>query len=49
VKVMGNPNKFVALCRSCHTKTTNKNRPYRARYFENIINAWNEGRSWVDQ
>ena len=49
VKVIGNPNKFVTLCRSCHTKTTHNNRPYWSRYFEDIINTWYEGRSWVDE
>ena len=48
VKVIGNPNKFVALCRSCHTKT-NHNRVYWARYFEDIINSWYGGRSWLDE
>jgi len=48
VKVIGNPNKFVALCRSCHTKT-NHNRFYWVRYFEDIINSWYGGRSWLDE
>ena len=48
VKVIGDPNKFVALCNSCHIKT-NSNRLYWARYFENIINNWYEGRSWADE
>jgi len=47
VKVIGNPNKFVALCQSCHSKS-NANRVYWARYFEEIINYWYQGRSWVD-
>ena len=47
VKVIGNPNKFVALCKSCHTKT-NHNRVYWARYFEDIINNWYGGQSWID-
>jgi hypothetical protein len=47
VIVIGNPNKFVALCKSCHAKT-NHNRVYWARYFEDIINNWYDGRSWID-
>ena len=47
VKVIGNPNKFVALCTTCHHKT-NYNRVYWARYFEDIINNWYQGRSWMD-
>jgi len=47
VTVIGNPNKFVALCKSCHTKT-NKNRVQWAKYFEEIINNWYDGRSWLD-
>ena len=47
VIVIGNPNKFVALCKSCHAKT-NHNRVYWARYFEDIINNWYDGRSWMD-
>lgn len=47
LKVVGNPNKFVALCNSCHMKT-NHNRVYWARYFEEIINNWYDGRSWID-
>jgi ribosomal protein L31 len=48
VKVIGNPNKFVALCTTCHHKT-NYNRVHWARYFEEIINNWYNGRSWLDE
>jgi len=47
VKVKGNPNKFVALCLSCHTRT-NGNRIQWAKHFEDIINNWYQGQSWVD-
>lgn len=48
INVIGNPNKFVALCHCCHTKT-NYNRVYWARYFEDIINNWYNGQSWLDE
>lgn len=48
VEVIGDPNKFVTLCRSCHSKT-NYNRLFWAKYFEEMINGWYEGKSYLTQ
>jgi len=46
-EIIGDPNKFVALCDSCHKKTSGKkNREYWARHFEEIINNYYLGRSY---
>jgi len=43
--VKGNPNKFVPLCKRCHSKT-NTDRLKWAKYFENIINSMYSGKSY---
>jgi endogenous inhibitor of DNA gyrase (YacG/DUF329 family) len=46
-EIEGDPNKFVALCRRCHSLTTaKKNREKWARHFEQIINEYYLGRSY---
>ena len=46
-EIVGDPNKFVALCDNCHKKTSGKkNREYWARHFEEIINNYYLGRSY---
>jgi len=46
-KIIGDPNKFIALCKSCHAKSSRKkNREYWARHFEEIINDYYLGRSY---
>jgi Zn-finger nucleic acid-binding protein len=46
-EIVGDPNKFIALCDNCHKKTGgNKNREYWARHFEEIINNYYLGRSY---
>lgn len=46
-EIVGDPNKFVALCDYCHKKTSGKrNREYWARHFEGIINNYYLGRSY---
>ncbi len=46
--IVGDPNKFVTLCRSCHAKTTAKRkREYWARHFEEIINHYYQGNSYL--
>jgi hypothetical protein len=48
-KIIGDPNKFILLCRSCHGKTNGKlqNREKWARYFETIINCYYGGKSYL--
>lgn len=50
-EIAGDPNKFVALCTSCHKKAGGsfKNRSVWARHFENIINTYYLGRSYLMQ
>lgn len=50
-EITGDPNKFVALCTSCHKKAGGsfKNRSVWARHFENIINIYYLGRSYLMQ
>lgn len=50
-EITGDPNKFVALCTSCHKKAGGsfKNRSMWARHFENIINTYYLGRSYLMQ
>jgi endogenous inhibitor of DNA gyrase (YacG/DUF329 family) len=46
-EIVGDPNKFVALCDNCHKKTyAKKNREYWSRHFEEIINNYYLGRSY---
>jgi hypothetical protein len=46
-EIVGDPNKFVALCDTCHKKTSGKrNREYWAGHFEEIINNYYLGRSY---
>jgi endogenous inhibitor of DNA gyrase (YacG/DUF329 family) len=46
-EIIGDPNKFVALCQSCHLKCNpKKDREYWARHFEEIINNYFLGRSY---
>ena len=46
-EIIGDPNKFIALCDNCHKKTSGKkNREYWARHFEEIINDYYLGRSY---
>ncbi len=46
-EIIGDPNKFIALCDSCHKSTSGKkNREYWARHFEAIINDYYLGRSY---
>jgi hypothetical protein len=48
-KIKGDPNKFILLCRSCHSKTNGKqpNREKWARYFEEMINGYYQGKSYL--
>ena len=49
-KISGDPNKFVALCSSCHAKTSsikNNNRLYWAEHFEKIVNTYYNGNSYL--
>jgi endogenous inhibitor of DNA gyrase (YacG/DUF329 family) len=46
-EIVGDPNKFVALCDNCHKKTyAKKYREYWSRHFEEIINNYYLGRSY---
>jgi endogenous inhibitor of DNA gyrase (YacG/DUF329 family) len=46
-EIVGDPNKFVALCDNCHKRTSGKKkREYWARHFEEIINNYYLGRSY---
>jgi endogenous inhibitor of DNA gyrase (YacG/DUF329 family) len=46
-EIVGDPNKFIALCDNCHKKTSGKkNREYWARHFEEIINNYYVGKSY---
>jgi endogenous inhibitor of DNA gyrase (YacG/DUF329 family) len=46
-EIVGDPNKFIALCDNCHKKTSGKkNREYWARHFEEIINNYYLGKSY---
>lgn len=46
-EIIGDPNKFVTLCKSCHAKSSGKkNREYWARHFEEIIERYYLGRSY---
>jgi hypothetical protein len=46
-EIIGDPNKFIALCDKCHRKTSGKkNREFWARHFEEIINNYYLGRSY---
>ena len=50
-EIAGDPNKFVALCTSCHKKAGGsfKTRSIWARHFEEIINIYYLGRSYLMQ
>jgi hypothetical protein len=46
-EIIGDPNKFVILCDSCHAKSSGKkNREYWARLFEGMINNYYFGKSY---
>ncbi|MEI6243394.1 MAG: hypothetical protein WCP39_08360 [Chlamydiota bacterium] len=46
-EIIGDPNKFIALCHSCHAKSSaKKKREEWARYFEGIINNYYRGKSY---
>jgi hypothetical protein len=47
-KIKGDPNKFVLLCRSCHSRTGGKlpNREKWASFFEEMINNYYQGKSY---
>ena len=46
-EIIGDPNKFIALCDNCHKSTSGKkNRAYWARHFEEIINNFYLGKSY---
>jgi endogenous inhibitor of DNA gyrase (YacG/DUF329 family) len=46
-EIIGDPNKFITLCDSCHAKSSGKkNREFWARHFEGIINNYYLGRSY---
>lgn len=46
-EIIGDPNKFILLCDSCHAKSSGKKkREYWARHFEKIINEYYLGRSY---
>ena len=46
-EIIGDPNKFIALCDTCHKSTSGKkNREYWARHFEEIINIYYLGKSY---
>ena len=46
-EIIGDPNKFVALCDSCHAKSSRKkSREQWARHFEEIINHYYLGKSY---
>lgn len=47
-EIRGDPNKFVALCDSCHARSNHKkNREYWARHYEEIVNLYYGGRSYL--
>jgi hypothetical protein len=47
-EIIGDPNKFVALCDGCHSKTSIKKNRWRwARYYEEIINSYYDGKSYL--
>jgi hypothetical protein len=47
-EIIGDPNKFITLCDSCHSKSSGKKmREYWARHFEAIINNYYLGRSYL--
>jgi hypothetical protein len=46
-EIIGDPNKFIALCDTCHKSTGGKkNREYWARHFEETINNYYLGKSY---
>jgi endogenous inhibitor of DNA gyrase (YacG/DUF329 family) len=46
-EIIGDPNKFILLCDSCHAKSSGKKkREFWARHFEEIINNYYLGRSY---
>jgi endogenous inhibitor of DNA gyrase (YacG/DUF329 family) len=46
-EIIGDPNKFILLCDSCHAKSSGKKkREFWARHFEEIINQYYLGRSY---
>jgi endogenous inhibitor of DNA gyrase (YacG/DUF329 family) len=46
-EIIGDPNKFITLCDSCHAKSSGKkNREHWARHFEEIINNYYLGKSY---
>lgn len=48
--IVGDPNKFVLLCDSCHARSSSKkNRKFYARYFESMINMYYGGKSYFTQ
>lgn len=47
-EIIGDPNKFVLLCDKCHAKSTvKKNRVYWARHFEEMVNTYYQGKSYL--
>lgn len=49
-EIIGDPNKFVLLCRYCHCRTNgSKSRGQWARHFEEIINNYYGGKSYFTQ
>ena len=47
-EIIGDPNKFIALCDNCHKSTSGKkNREFWARHFEKIINNYYLGKSYL--
>jgi hypothetical protein len=47
-EIIGDPNKFVALCGACHMRSSHKNhRAYWARHFEQIVNSYYQGKSYL--
>jgi len=45
--IIGKPEKFVVLCKSCHSKTTSNNRYEWIKHYENIINTKYDGKSFI--
>jgi hypothetical protein len=49
-EIIGDPNKFILLCNHCHTKTNgSKSREKWARHFEEIINSYYGGKSYLSK
>lgn len=49
-EIIGDPNKFVPLCKSCHAKTSHKSkREYYARRYESLVNDRCGGKSYLSK